>query len=636
MLHILSTFLASFITLAITGSCPPGAVEYNEGEECLLGINAPTNYWGAASTCEMLGGRLVQPTSALENILAGSQGIQTLNGQSAYIGVARNNGVWRYSDGTPLVYQNWKNGTGHPGEDCAAFGASDLSWYPGTCATFHPFICSFSNQLTNGCPAGWKYYRFTDSCYHASAWNFADPALLPLSVGVTRCRNVGADLVSIHSERENHFVHELAWTVRENWNVTRCTAASSNMFVIGLAFNGRDTEVPEWTDGTAYDYTAVDRAGLASYGVYNDPICSSTRSCVSVLCAVAFTVASAGNCPSGSFDYSDGRECLVGINADAEYSVALQTCKLIDGRLVQPRNALENAMAGFENIQTLKGQAGYIGVARVNGTWGYADGTSLAYQNWKNGTGSVGQDCAGFRGSDLSWYPVACSTRQPFICSFSYPLVNNNCPAGWSFYQATGYCYYAPAWNFADPDSYTIDQGESMCRGMGGNLVSIHSNLENRFVFNLIASVRQNWNITSCPISPVNYSCPNGWTRYENYCYYTPSASNWGPQPPNITFASGEALCVQNQAHLVSIHSEAENNFVNGLYADAIGNYTSGCSIRLEGVIGLSGGTWTDGTPVDFTNGGDLFPPGCKSVAWDGWNLDEVYASFICKRPANQ
>ncbi|CAJ0567751.1 unnamed protein product, partial [Mesorhabditis spiculigera] len=210
---------------------------------------------------------------------------------------------------------------------------------------------------------------------------------------------------------------------------------------------------------------------------------------VSVLCAVAFIVASAGNCPSGSFDYSDGRECLVGINADAEYSVALQTCKLIDGRLVQPKNALENAMAGFENIQTLKGQAGYIGVARVNGTWGYADGTSLAYQNWKNGTGSVGQDCAGFRGSDLSWYPVACSTRQPFICSFSYPLVNNNCPAGWSFYQATGYCYYAPAWNFADPDSYTIDQGESMCRGMGGNLVSIHSNLENRFVFNLIASI---------------------------------------------------------------------------------------------------------------------------------------------------
>ncbi|CAJ0567757.1 unnamed protein product, partial [Mesorhabditis spiculigera] len=264
--------------IAIIGSCPPGAVEYNEGEECLLGINAPTNYWGAASTCEMLGGRLVQPTSALENILAGSQGIQTLNGQSAYIGVARNNGVWRYSDGTPLVYQNWKNGTGHPGEDCAAFGASDLSWYPGTCATFHPFICSFSNQLTNGCPAGWKYYRFTDSCYHASAWNFADPALLPLSVGVTRCRNVGADLVSIHSERENHFVHVLAWTVRENWNVTRCTAASSNMFVIGLAFNGRDTEVPEWTDGAAYDYTAVDRAGLASYGVYNDPICSSTRS----------------------------------------------------------------------------------------------------------------------------------------------------------------------------------------------------------------------------------------------------------------------------------------------------------------------------------------------------------------------
>ncbi|CAJ0576102.1 unnamed protein product, partial [Mesorhabditis spiculigera] len=160
----------------IAGNCPPGAVDYSEGQECLLGINAPAEYAAAAQTCTMLGGRLVQPRNSLENVLAGSQSIEALHGQAAYLGVRRINGVWRYADGTALAYQNWKN--------------------------------------------------------------------------------------------------EMVWSVRENWDVT-CSQTQGARYLIGLTFSRGP---PEWTDGTLYDYTAVDRAGQPSYGIYNDPICPSTGS----------------------------------------------------------------------------------------------------------------------------------------------------------------------------------------------------------------------------------------------------------------------------------------------------------------------------------------------------------------------
>ncbi|CAJ0567762.1 unnamed protein product, partial [Mesorhabditis spiculigera] len=237
-----------------------------------------------------------------------------------------------------------------------------------------------------------------------------------------------------------------------------------------------------------------------------------------VFFSLLFLSVESGYCPPNSADYTDGEECITCIDADAIFQNAQKACTGIGGRLVQPRNAFENTFVNQQNVQNLHAGSTWIGVARTNGIWRYADGSQLTYANWKsvNEPNITGNDCAMLNGTTAQWISGNCATKRPFICTFS------------------------------DRD----------------------------------------------------YSCPNGWTRYENYCYYTPSASNWGPQPPNITFASGEALCVQNQAHLVSIHSEAENNFVNGLYADAIGNYTSGCSIRLEGVIGLSGRTWTDALPT--------------------------------------
>ncbi|XP_061678853.1 galactose-specific lectin nattectin-like [Syngnathoides biaculeatus] len=58
------------------------------------------------------------------------------------------------------------------------------------------------------------------------------------------------------------------------------------------------------------------------------------------------------------------------------------------------------------------------------------------------------------------------------------PQKDNNCPKGWTRLDCFCYIFQSEAREFAD--------AESVCQIIHGNLVSIHSNLENAFVLELI------------------------------------------------------------------------------------------------------------------------------------------------------
>ncbi|XP_061828791.1 struthiocalcin-2-like [Nerophis lumbriciformis] len=65
------------------------------------------------------------------------------------------------------------------------------------------------------------------------------------------------------------------------------------------------------------------------------------------------------------------------------------------------------------------------------------------------------------------------------VCSTSLPIKNGGCcPKGWI--QLDGFCYSLRH------DLKPFDEAEAICRSFGGNLVSIHSFLENLVVYGLI------------------------------------------------------------------------------------------------------------------------------------------------------
>jgi len=99
----------------------------------------------------------------------------------------------------------------------------------------------------------------------------------------------------------------------------------------------------------------------------------------------------------------------------------------------------------------------------------------------------------------------------------------------------------------------------------------------------------------SCP------SCKIGYEMHEGFCYKVFHGM--------ITWSDAEAACVQQEAHLVSIHSIEENNFIRDLLlAQPTDSSPDVCDDGPWVWIGIwdplqnLNVTWTDGTSVTFTN----------------------------------
>ncbi|NP_999805.1 C-type lectin domain protein precursor [Strongylocentrotus purpuratus] len=107
-------------------------------------------------------------------------------------------------------------------------------------------------------------------------------------------------------------------------------------------------------------------------------------------------------------------------------------------------------------------------------------------------------------------------------------------------------------------------------------------------------------------------SCPTFWTGYGNYCYrYFNDVKTWLEAEFYCrTFGAGGCMGQTGQAHLVSIHSQDENDFLFS-YFDTVRNKLPPAigPIRDERLwLGLTDKkqegfwTWSDGTNLDYAN----------------------------------
>lgn len=137
--------------------------------------------------------------------------------------------------------------------------------------------------------------------------------------------------------------------------------------------------------------------------------------------------------------------------------------------------------------------------------------------------------------------------------------------------------------------------------------------------------------------------CPSGWTFFEKsqFCYKTFFQAEW---------EEAEQRCVSEGAHLASIHSLDENDFVAGMaHVDMTVDWRDGAWIGLSTVKNNpTTWKWTDGTPTDYSHWADgepqddgncatLYPDeinanGNYNLHWDDNDCGEKLRAFICKR----
>ncbi|XP_006815865.2 macrophage mannose receptor 1-like [Saccoglossus kowalevskii] len=312
----------------------------------------------------------------------------------------------------------------------------------------------------------------------------------------------------------------------------------------------------------------------------------------------------------------------------------------------------------------------------------WSDGTALDYQNWDAGEPNDfngEEQCVNFYAHDQgTWNDKNCGERIPFICRkfehITHPITRipttpmpGPCPGGgWMEYG--GKCY--KIYSGDGSDSLTWEDARTVCRDLGGDLATIHSQALQSFLISKLRYVSSALWIGLSDISyqnrfiwtdgtPVDYTNwaadePNGY--YADDCvemmYISSHAGQWNdiscdsergyicqgdkdvdPSAPDPTYPSEDEcqddyiqeylgcykvvkssqthqssndICVNDGGNLVSIIDAYEQGFIDTLVFDVDRPLWIGMAYNEES----SEYKWIDGTPVYYTNWGSGEPSG--------------------------
>ena len=134
----------------------------------------------------------------------------------------------------------------------------------------------------------------------------------------------------------------------------------------------------------------------------------------------------------------------------------------------------------------------------------------------------------------------------------------------------------------------------------------------------------------------IDCGCEPGWESFDMSCYRIPSE---GPQYRNWT--SAENYCIERGAHLASIHSDEENDFLTPYARDAPFVFTGGQRTTENSFSWTDGKTfdyehWEVGQPMDgYDCIGLMHYPGNhpSNGKWGVFPCDSPHDRYICKKP---
>jgi len=550
-----------------------------------------TMTWNNANDfCKMQGGMLVAIHSSDENDMLMSR----TNG-NYWIGLHDVGGrAFLWSDDSLLNYVNWANGEPnnyYDSEGCVNFYGDSGLWNDENCGTANYFICEkfISGQpgtlpppppQTGNCPQGFTPYG--NNCYLSS-----EKVVMNWDGARSWCKDKGADLVSITND------YELAYLVSFLWG-------DANNFWIGLTDRGTGYYV--WIDQTDYVYTnwqpgepsggdegCVEmRITPDTHGMWNDLDCLNEIpfACYvpknPALPAPTPTVSPIG-CPTGFYTSAESKSCFMLMSTPMTWNDARSACQAqgegID--LASISELYDNDLLYSWFFQQITSDSVWIGLQ-----FDVDDKTARVKYSWSDG------------------WPVTYT-----------------------------------AWDVSQPNGVVL-QTTSGCTKMNKN--------------GLWEVVSQNQGSVSCN-SPMQFVCkknmgeipppaadnddvgqcdPDWKYSFGDSCYYIEYGTSTSQ---TRSWIEAQFSCQQRGGDLASYHSQEEIDEFNKRMDQNSHNLFIGLASD-----GFQGWTWSDGSPVDYTNWGNGEPNGVNSeecaemYPWDGtWNDVSCLEKrgFICKRP---
>ncbi|XP_077159614.1 macrophage mannose receptor 1-like [Paroedura picta] len=468
------------------------------GLSCYLSGQALGTFSQAKEFCERYEGSLVFIQDRYEQaFLTSLVGLRPE--KYFWIGILEITEGWTFNwtNGHSVTFSHWNSGMPGQNHGCVAMrtGTAAGLWDVVSCEEKAAFICKqWAEGVTTTpaptepplppCPEGWSATETSSSCfkiftekkYNKGTWFEARDF----------CREIGGDLVSIHSKEEGNKIQQLI--DKKIW--------------IGLSFLDFGAE-STWSDGSPVDYekwypwhSRFSNGGNQCTTLRASSVYWTKSSCSNLehwACQVKRGVQLKAE-PNDSFDESyklieDGWVKY----GDNEYyfsdkmksfGEARRICRQHSGDVVVITSEKEQMfLFKYNNFHAFKDDF-YIGLSvGVDGKFRWLDGTLVTYAAWAPGEPNNANEDEGcvmqYERTGL-WNDISCSAVKRFICERhnssvrstiapTSPAPQGGCAAGWLLFQNK--CFQIFGLNDEDRKSWSA--ARTVCKNLGGNLATI-------------------------------------------------------------------------------------------------------------------------------------------------------------------
>nr|XP_011422437.3 macrophage mannose receptor 1 isoform X2 [Crassostrea gigas] len=499
--------------MPISARCGLNWEEDPNSNNCYQFFDKQLDWSDAREICQSNGGDLASIESQQEQYYVSAK-IRNLNSVAMWIGIndrgTENRFMW--TDGSPVAYLHWGNGEPNNyrhNEDCGAIFTTTSYWNDYPCGNRNGFICKKqSNQRTTttppppvvtkagyvmGCSAPYKPFQGNCFALFRGRLNWA--------TAKTRCHYQGANLATINNREEQNFVMTLIPKTGYGYWIGLNDLANEMTFFWS---DGSPVLYTDWAAGEPNNYGRRQEdcvLVLRTNGQWNDAICQNPAD--GFICKKPMTLMSATpapevvGCTFPSYGY--GSFCYRFVYQSKTWKDAQTTCvNAFHGSLAAINDRFTEAfLSAYMSYQT---DNYWIGLSdtQTQGTYRWISGVPVTYSNWIAAhTGNEVGTCVSLTHTHPKglWQNLNCTEQHHFVCQYprqgyTTPQITTAaaslpCPPSYSGYQS--YCYKAVA--LTDSSQWlSFDAARDYCRGVGGDLVSIHSAGENSFVQNLVGS----------------------------------------------------------------------------------------------------------------------------------------------------
>ncbi|CCD61973.1 C-type LECtin [Caenorhabditis elegans] len=202
-----------------------------------------------------------------------------------------------------------------------------------------------------------------------------------------------------------------------------------------------------------------------------------------LLSLLQLTSASLPSVCTDGFTLVNGK-CLMMFKDESNHDDAESFCRLFRGTLFDVKNAIDNrAVASFIGSQV---ETVWMGLFCFNNNlclWDDNSGSTAAYDNFSGGYPEVTIGSCVYYATQGTlagkWISADCTDRRSFVCE-TPTTHEDSC-----YYNYNNYCYTFHR------DLYSFTTAQTICEEECGNLVSIHSANENRYVMTIASHTTQ-------------------------------------------------------------------------------------------------------------------------------------------------